>query len=114
MPNSVLPLPTGFGVTAITEHRSHRQPDPHLPPHKDASAGEHETPDQPQHHEADHHDTPPPLTDDVGVDPETLFATTLFANELLRVPPLAGEPRLKAPPEWAPPDSPLHLRDKLI
>ncbi len=115
MPNSVLPLPTGFGVTAITEHRPHRQPDPHPPAEEEPQAGQRDGAEGgEQQPPATPRDLPPPLTDEIGVDPETLFATALFANQL---PPGPTAPRnlpRRAGSEWSPPESQLRLRDKLI
>jgi hypothetical protein len=52
----------------------------------------------------------PPQSPD-SPDSELLFAASLIATDL----PVASTYGRKAPPpDWAPPDSPFHLRDKLV
>jgi hypothetical protein len=110
--NSVAPLPTGPGITAITEHRSRRDPDPRHPadePH----AEEHGGPQDGDHRPRPHHAAPPPAEDEQVVPAETLFAAALLANALPRA-VSSDEVRLRTAPGWTPPESALRLRDKLI
>jgi hypothetical protein len=114
MSTVVSPLPSGGGVAAVAEHRAHRDTD------------EHHTPDRRHHDEGDRADpgsgpatsrrgeAPAPAADDPAMPAETLFAAALLGGELLKRPPSTEEMRLRTGQGWAPPDSPLQLKDKLI
>jgi hypothetical protein len=117
MSNVVAPLPSGVGVTAIAEHHARRDPDRHHSADDEGKAEEHSSGAQEQGGRRTPHPAggaPPLLADEPGVPAETLFAATLFANDLLQVPPSAEEVRLRNGQGWSPPDSALKLKDKLI
>ena len=114
MSDAILPLSSGTGtVGAVSEHY----------PRRDGSArqrsdDEHNPDGHPpsDRHDDQHkrHDSFPPALDDPGVPAETLFAATIIGNELAQHPPSPEELRLRNGGAWLPPDSPLHLKDKLI
>lgn len=113
MSDIVAPVPTGFGVTAIGEHRPQRDGNaPHRQDEEHAAEDRH--PDEGASRRQPRHGTPPPPVEDPPVPAETLFATTIFANQLMRQPPSPEELRLRNGQAWSPPDSSLRLKDKLI
>ena len=111
MSTSVAPLPTGGGVTVIAEHRGRREqegrPDSN-PEHR----GEEGAP--PDDTPAAHPHAAAPVPDEELVPAATLFAATLMASTLPRTGSTADELRLRSDQGWVPPDSSLHLKDKLI
>jgi hypothetical protein len=110
--NSVAPLPTGPGITAIAEHRPRRDPDPRHPADEPHAEG-HEGPEDGGTRSRRPSPAPPPAEDEEVVPAETLFAAALLANALPR-PVSPDELRLRTAPGWTPPESALRLRDKLI
>ncbi len=111
MSSSVAPLPNGGGIAVVAEHRGQRGRD-------EADRREQNFGDS---REERHPPAPPspgveaaaPISDAEPVPAETLFAATLLANTA-PYPPSAAELRLRGPQEWAPPESLLRLKDKLI
>ena len=112
MSNSVAALPTGTGVTVIAEHRHRRDDEPQGSPDGE-SPTDHSASDQSSGSES-HREPPPPPAGTPPVPAETLFAATLLASTLPRRLPSSGELRLRTGRGWAPPDSLLRLKDKLI
>ena len=111
MSTSVAPLPTGGGVTVIAEHRGRREQEgrPDSNPERDGaeSAPTSEAPTA-------HRQAAAPVPDEELVPAATLFAATLMASTLPRTASTADELRLRNDQGWVPPDSSLHLKDKLI
>jgi hypothetical protein len=113
MTNSVPPLPDGVGILAVGDRRRERNPQGGRFVPTDEGHPVNGTPrSQPAGGHAG--DTPSPAPDDSPVEAETLFATALFANALLRLAPSATELKLRTSQGWQPPESVLRLKDKTI
>lgn len=128
MSNTIVVLPTGSGgVAAIGErHRRHEgsrqyRDDERPAEDRDQATENHEITTEHRGSDDGAHrpqpkraDAPAPALDDPGVPAETLFAVTMLGIQLAHQPPSPSEMRLRTGGVWAPPESQLHLKDKLI
>ena len=115
MSDAIAPLPNGMGISVVAEHGP--RPERDARQHGDNQSRDSEE-QSPTHETGRPHPStdpaPAPLLDDPGLPAGTLFTTALIANELDLAPPSSDELKLRAAHGWVPPDSPLHLKDKLI
>ncbi len=116
MSSAIAPLPNGAGVTVIAD----RHPQQGGSRSDADERGDRQNPRNPGN-DAETRATPVLAAEassfapeDDPVPAETLFAVTLLASSLPQ--PTVLPEALRHPPgaDWAPPDSPLHLKDKTI
>ena len=113
MSNSIAPLPGGIGVNSVAEHHPRRDPESRHD-REDGERREHESREGEPKIGGAAHDSPAPPSEAEPVPAETLFATTLIADALAYGPPSRQELKLRSEGGWHPPESVLHLKDKLI
>lgn len=116
MSSAIAPLPTGAGVTVIADR--HQQQGGSRPDSDDAD--ERRKPQNPGNGaqmpapRTTSGEAPLPDPQDDPVPAETLFAVTLLANSMPQSMALPEALRQAGGPDWTPPDSSLHLKDKTI